>query len=254
MPIMVNCMKNKKFLSMVLIVISLFFVGCKLAKEEPVTETTEEIVDTGALAVESSPNLAEVYIGEEYKGDTPLNLYNLPVGAYEITLKKQGYADFKKSAAIKVGRTEEIDATLTPIVEEIEPKIEEPTKGPEKSAEAPESAPLPAQLNKINLSSFAMYYDFGKMEFTELRTTTSDLFSRKYDTYVHFTALTPTKIYVLTKPIGEVTKEDCIFADTAVAPLFSGQTLCVKTGEGAVIAIGGNWKTMPTELELKKLS
>ena len=116
-----------------------------------------------------------------------------------------------------------------------------------------ESIPAP-KLNKINLSAFVMYYDFDKIEFTEIRTDGSDLFSRKYDNYVHFTALVPNKINLLNKPVKDAQKEDCIFGDTAVAQLFSGQTLCVKTGNGNILAIGGVWETSPVELEWYKIS
>ncbi len=241
-------MKNKTILNIIvfLIIVSIFIVGCKVEQKETI-ETIEEVVATGALVVESSPSLAQVYIGEEYRGDTPLSLYNIPVGQYDITVKKEGFVDFKKTINIKVGRTEEIDATLTPVVkpEAEEKKPEEPT---EKMPETP------AKLNKIKLSSFAMYYDFDKMEFTELRTEGSDLFSRKYDTYVHFTALTPTKINVINKPINEIEREDCIFGDTTVTSVFSVQTLCIKTGSGIILAIGGIWQTMPTEIEYVQFS
>ena len=59
------------------------------------------------------------------------------------------------------------------------------------------------------------------------------------------------KIYLLNKPVNEVQKEDCIFSDSAVATVYSGQTLCVNTMEGNVAAIGGTWQEMPTELEWK---
>ena len=231
-----------------LTILSVFLAGCKAEKEAAETEE-EQAADTGALYIESSPALAQVYIGEEYKGDTPVNLYNLPVGSYEITVRKEGYADFKKTMEIKVGRTEEIDAALKPLTE-AKPKTEEPSKEIEKPAET-QDVPASAKSNKINLSSFAMYYDFDKMEFTETRTEGSDLFSRKYHNYVHFTILVPTKINVINKPINEAAKEDCIFSDTAVAQLFSSQTLCIKTANG-VFAAGGTWQAMPTELELKK--
>lgn len=238
-----------------LAIFSIFVAGCEVEKKEAIETREEQAVDTGALSVESFPGLSQVYIGEEYKGDTPVNLYNMPVGSYEITIRKEGYADFKKTIAIKVGRTEEIDATLKPLTEAM-PKTEEPTKEIEKPAEtAPQDTSILApKLNKINLSSFAMYHDFDGMEFTETRTGGSDLFSRKYENYVHLTALVPTKVNVLNKPISEVAKEDCIFADIGVAQLFSAQTLCVKTGAGRVVAIGGVWQAMPTELELKQFS
>ncbi len=238
-------MKNNKLFLLVFLAVSMLIIGCKTEQREVAAETADDVVDSGSLVIETSPSLAQVYVSEEFKGDSPITLYNLPVGKYGITVKKDGYADFKKTVAIKVGKIEEVDATLTPVVEEAKQIVEKP----EKEAK-PENVSAPAaQLNRINLSGFAMYYDFDKTEFTELRTEGSNLFSRKYENYVHFTTLIPTKINVINKPINEVTKEDCIFADTAVVQVFSGQTICVKTGAGAVVAIGGSWQASPTELE-----
>ena len=233
-----------------LTILSIFLAGCKAEKEAAETKE-EQAADTGALDIESSPGLAQVYIGEEYKGDTPVSLYNLPVGSYEITIRKEGYADFKKTAEVKVGRTEEIDAALKQPAE-TKPETKKTAKEMEKPAEATQDTS--AKPDKINLSSFAMYYDFDKMEFTETRTEGSGLFSRKYDNYMHFTALVPTKINIINKPISEAVKEDCIFTDTAVTQLFSSQTLCIKTGTGKTVAVGGAWQAMPTELELKEFS
>ena len=156
-------MKNNNFLNIIitLTLISIFIAGCKAPEEEQITEATEEVADTGALTIVSSPRLAHVYIGEEYEGDTPLELYILPVGQYDITVKKEGYADFKKTIAIKVGRTQEIDALLNPIVKE--EKIVEEKKPIEEQLVKPQDESTPAtKLSKINLSSFAMYYDLIK--------------------------------------------------------------------------------------------
>lgn len=85
-----------------LTIFSIFVAGCKVTERDAIAETKEEqVADTGALVIESSPGLAQVYIGEEYKGDTPVNVYNLPVGNYEITIRKEGYADFKKNCKHK---------------------------------------------------------------------------------------------------------------------------------------------------------
>ncbi len=239
-------MKDKNFLNLLvcLALFVIFVVGCSKPIKTPIEEMAEEVVDTGVLVIKSSPESALVYVDDEFKGSTPLNLYNFPAGPHNILIKKDGYDDFEKVVTLKVGKTEEIEATLVPIKISEEKPVQEEKQVPSE----PEDLSKPA-LNKINLTSFAMYYDFDKMQFTELRTERSDLFSRRYDTYVHFTALTPTKINVLNIPINEVKKEDCIFADDAVTTLFSKQTLCAKTGEGTVVAIGGIWQTIPTELE-----
>ncbi|MBI2647369.1 PEGA domain-containing protein [Candidatus Woesearchaeota archaeon] len=227
---------------------AIIIVGCsELTNKTPIIteKTEEEITDTGVLIIDSFPTAAQVYINTEFKGDTPLALYNFPVGSYNVVIKKEGYTDFEKNVAVTVGRTEEIDAALTPIkstIEEIKPEEI-------KDAMPEDISALTPKISKINISTFAMYYDFDKMEFTELRTEGSDLFSRKYDNYIHFTALTPAKINVINKPIYEVNKEDCIFSDIGVASVFSGQTLCVMTLEGATVAIGGIWQESPAELK-----
>lgn len=248
-------MKYGNLLAVMFTVVLAFTAGCKAAEKEQAVQTAEiQVVDTGSVEIESSPGSGHVYVDEEYKGDTPVSLYNLPVGQYEITIKKEGYAVFKKAITLKVGRTEEIDAALISL-EESNPNAQETAKETVKPIQpVPQNISASSKANKISLSSFAMYYDFEKMEFTEIRTDGTDLFSRKYDNYLHFTAITPVRINALDKPVAEVEKEDCIFSDIAVAQIFSQQTLCVKTEAGTVVAIGGAWQSMPSELELKSFS
>ncbi|MBI2656662.1 PEGA domain-containing protein [Candidatus Woesearchaeota archaeon] len=238
-----------------ILIFSVFLVillyGCQPAEKKP-EEKPEEAADTGVLVIGSSPSQAQVYVDAEFKGNTPLELDNMPVGTYDVVVKKEGYADFEKTVNVKAGRTGQIDAELN-LLAPAKGVEEKPKEKPvEEHAEMPqpENASAPTlKSSKINLSSFAMYYDFEKAQFAETRADKSDLFSRKYDTYVHFTALTPAKIYVLNKPVKDVQKEDCIFSDNAVSIVYSGQTLCVKTIEGNVAAIGGTWQTTPTMLE-----
>lgn len=238
-------MENKNIITMLVLLV--FFAvsaaGCAQKIEKQTSQETEEIGDTGILFVESTPSLAQVYIDGEFKGSTPFTIYNVPVGSYTLLAKKEGYKDFQKTVAIRVGRTEEINVELIQLKLETEKPVED--KETKKTSQEPANESQPEnesaenhKFSKINLSSFAMYYDFDKMEFTQLRTDKSDLFSRKYDSYLHFTALTPAQINAIDKPIREAQKEDCIFTDVAVMQLFSGQTLCVKTAEGNVAALG----------------
>ncbi len=59
---------------------------------------------TGTLSVTSSPTGAKVYINDNYKGITPLNL-NLNSGGYNLKLSKDGYMDCKTSFSISQGET-----------------------------------------------------------------------------------------------------------------------------------------------------
>ena len=249
-------MKSKNLLSAMifLMTISLFIFGCKAEEKEPVAVTSDEIADSGLLVVESSPSFAQVYVGEEFKGDTPVTLYNLPVGKYDIKVKKDGYADFETTATVRVGMTEEVDAELTPLTPST--LVQEKKAIEEKPIIDAVTKNLPADMpkpSKINLSSFAMYYDFDKMQFTELRTDGSDLYSKKYQDNIEFVTLVPAKLHIVNKPIKDILKEDCIFSETGFGRLLLGQTLCVKTGFDNVVAIGGNWQTSG-ELELVSFS
>ncbi|MAG91468.1 hypothetical protein CMO83_02230 [Candidatus Woesearchaeota archaeon] len=235
-------MQHKNFI-LIFLLISLFVAGCY--QEVPAEEDTGEIVETGAIDIESTPSGAEIYIDNELKGATPYILYNIPAGAHKLIIKKEGYEDFKKDVSISFGRTEEIDVRLTEIIVEAKEQVIEEI--PEE--DSPEiSAPTPA-LNKINLSKFATYLDFDEMLVTDLKAAKSDIFLRRYDTHIYFTAIGSAKISVINEPISDVKKDDCIFIDSAIEPLFSGQSVCVKTLEGSIAAAGSSWEDKPTELE-----
>lgn len=242
-------MKNKNIAGLLVFIaiLSMVIAACAQQVEESPNEEFQEVIDTGILAVESSPGEAQVYVDGELKGQTPLTLYNFPAGTHIVTVKKEGYSDFEKNVNVKVGLTEQVDAELSPLKNEI--KNEVTGTRPEAQNELPQAS----QPNKINLSSFAMYHDFENKMFTERRTEKSDIFSRKYDKYVHFTSITPAKIKVINMPLNDVGRADCTSAGT-VGQLNSGQTLCVITAEGNYFAVSGTWDKMPAELEFVQLS
>ena len=228
----------------------LIIVGCsKIQEKNPVNDKVqEEVIDTGILVVESYPSAAQIYVDGELKGDTPFTLYNFPVGQHEVVVKKDGYEDFKKTVTITVGRTEEIKATLSQIEIAATTAVTEENKSvAEKAAENASS--LPSKLNSLNVSNgFIFYYDFKNAMFTETPSATPDVFSSNYGTYLYFTSYSPSKMRIANKQIKDVKKEDCMNAENTIANLYSGQTLCVKTTNGLTAAIGGNWKTAPSEL------
>lgn len=269
---------KKELVFSIFIVLAVFAAGCA-AKPAEAPPEQEEFVDTGVLVIESSPGGADVFVNNKLEGQTPLTLYNFPVGQYEVRLEKEGYASFGKTASVRVGATEEIDAKLD------SNKKDEPgqkvcpavcmtvyvlSKGCAvnecgsgcggdgidafNSEEECRAKLQQQQANKISLSSFAMYYDFENGLFTSLRGEKSDAFSRKYDSYVDFVALSPGKMEIIKKPLKEVSKSDCINTAGGVAQLFSGDTLCVVTIEGNFFAVSGSWEKTPAELDFVRLS
>ena len=227
-------------------------IGCsKTEEQKPVSEKTEEVTDTGVLVIDSYPSAAQIYVDGELKGDTPFTLYNFPVGQHEVMIKKDGYEDFKKTATIAVGRTEEIKATLSEITIAVPKPAEKSMTEENKSMpKMDEKVTSSSKLNKVNVnSSFIAYYDFKNAMFTGTASASPDVFSSNYNTYLYFTAYSPVTIRILDKQIQDVKKEDCASAHDTIANLYSGQTLCVKTTNGLIAAIGGSWKTSPSELQ-----
>ena len=223
--------------------------GCYQATvENTAPHDTEDVIDTGILVIKSSPPSAQVYINGQIKGDTPMELYNFPIGSYDLVIRKEGYVDGKKSATVSAGKTQEVSAVLMPVptsVEENKPLLE----GEKKNVS--QAQPI---LNKINLSSFAMYYYFDNNSFTELRTEKSELLSMKYESYIQFIAIAPSRIKIVNKQINAVKKDDCVPADDGAALLYSGQTLCFRNANGSIVVISGKWTKIPEELEWVLLS
>jgi hypothetical protein len=59
----------------------------------------------GAISVTSNPAGADILMNEKLMGVTPAELTELKDGTYTISLKKDGYEDWKDTATIKAGKT-----------------------------------------------------------------------------------------------------------------------------------------------------
>lgn len=79
---------------------------------------------TGALAVQSIPAGASVYLDSYPQGKTPVNIQNLAGGTHTVVLSYPGYEPVTAIALIQAGQTSEISATLTPYqVENLSPAL-----------------------------------------------------------------------------------------------------------------------------------
>ena len=243
---------NKNFLIrlMYFALLVIFAAGCaQTSGKVPVKQNmTEEVTDTGVLVVESSPSGAHVYVDGELKGESPLTLYNFPVGKHEVIIRKDGYMDSKKTADLQVGMTEKVNVVLPDIEKE---PVKETNEENKSAAKLPENATAAAsELKIVNVTSgFIRYYDFKNAVFSESPTASPDVFSSNYGTYLYFTAYSPAKMSIVKKQIKDVKKEDCVNAQDTIVNLYPGQILCVKTTKGLYAAIGGSWTTAPGNLE-----
>lgn len=135
---------------------------------------------------------------------------------------------------------------------------EDDTSEPVEEVEAAEPIEegIPEAVNTINLGNkFLLYYDFSKEEFTGIRQTESDTFSKRFKTYFVFTRFDPANVKVIDKNIDDIERDDCIGIKGQFEYLYAGQSLCVITKEGRVVALGGSWEdTENAELIWKVIS
>ncbi len=78
------------------------------------------VSSTGILAISSSPKAARVYVNENLKGVTDLNL-TLPPGTYTVEIQKDGFTSYKKTLVLKGELVETIDPILFPVNPSLNP-------------------------------------------------------------------------------------------------------------------------------------
>ncbi|RLF79384.1 hypothetical protein DRN44_08975, partial [Thermococci archaeon] len=71
----------------------------------------ELVMKTATLVVSSTPSGASVYIGGEYKGQTPLTL-NVPPGTYTVEIRKTDYKPHTETITLQAGEERQINVQL----------------------------------------------------------------------------------------------------------------------------------------------
>ncbi|MBI2208287.1 PEGA domain-containing protein [Candidatus Woesearchaeota archaeon] len=246
---------NYIILFLVIVVIAGIAVSIANKKEAKTAEKTEESAGSGFLDVDASPSNAHIFLDNEYVGESPTVLYNIPAGQHEVAIKKDGYEDFTINVEIEAGKKAFIQAELAQIqVLEEKEEIQE-TAGEEKIEEEL-GKETPTTESTVNVGNrILLYYDFSEKKFTDNRQQGSDVFSKRFDTYLLFTRYNPVNIKVVDKSIDSIKKEDCADINDEIGYLHSGQSLCIVTKESGMVALGGEWdKTENAELEWKMLN
>lgn len=75
---------------------------------------SKSVTSTGILAVSTYPKAAKVFINDELKGASDINL-SLPPGTYRIEIKKEGYTTWEKTVMLKGELVVTADALLLPV-------------------------------------------------------------------------------------------------------------------------------------------
>jgi hypothetical protein len=69
----------------------------------------------GEMKITSDPSGAVVYLDGEEKGRTPVLLKSVPVGTYQIILKKEGFGDVALRLKVNSVGTSDVNAKLIPL-------------------------------------------------------------------------------------------------------------------------------------------
>lgn len=110
----------------------------------------------GLLTLESRPTGANVTVGGEYRGQTPLTVELSPGTEHRIQLSRPGYRRFSRSLALEAGEqsslTATLDAQLGEVVFDIQPADAELTLNGEPAGRGRQTLSLPAYEHRVEIS------------------------------------------------------------------------------------------------------
>jgi hypothetical protein len=79
------------------------------------TATPTFLLTTGSLKFSSTPQGAEIYLNDVYRGTTPSTIPDLPNGSYHVELRLRDHTEWNRDVEVQAGNTSYIDATLVPL-------------------------------------------------------------------------------------------------------------------------------------------
>lgn len=110
----------------------------------------------GLLSLESRPSGANVTVGGEYRGQTPLTVELSPGTAHRIQLSRPGYRRFSQSLALEAGEESSLTATLEAqlgdVVFDIQPNDAKITLNGEAVGRGPQTLSLPAYEHRVEIT------------------------------------------------------------------------------------------------------
>lgn len=76
---------------------------------------TLEPVKYGVISITSTPAGADVYLDDQFRGVTPIELQEVSLGIHEVRLELTGYQPYSRSVQVSGGATSELQAELVPV-------------------------------------------------------------------------------------------------------------------------------------------
>jgi len=98
----------------------IFFLVVAYARGYRFDPEKKSISPTGILAVSSQPKAAKIFINDQLKGITDMNI-TLPPGNYKVEIKKEGYTSWNKQIVLKGELVLTLDALLFPLNPSLSP-------------------------------------------------------------------------------------------------------------------------------------
>ena len=83
-------------------------------KSAPKTIIPENTVLPARVKVNSDPGDAEIWINDQLKGKTPLNITDMSPGNYRVKIRKNGFADYNNNINLSSGKNDVFLAKLSP--------------------------------------------------------------------------------------------------------------------------------------------
>jgi serine/threonine protein kinase len=71
-------------------------------------------IKNASIVINSNPTDSDVWMNGILKGQTPLNLEDYSPGNYQISLKKEGFSEYKDQIALRPGKNNDLRANLLP--------------------------------------------------------------------------------------------------------------------------------------------
>ena len=81
--------------------------------EGEVIQLEKPVPISGSLVVESTPDMAELYIDGQLMGETPKLINEILIGRHEIRVAKKGYLDYEETVTIVKDERKQVKATLS---------------------------------------------------------------------------------------------------------------------------------------------
>ncbi|MGC8943048.1 MAG: serine/threonine-protein kinase [Caldisericia bacterium] len=97
-----------------------YILTTNINQDKNIKVSLNKIIEkVGVLKIQSNPTESDIYINDEYKGKTPMEI-SLPIGKYKVKIKNKDYEDWEKEFEVEEGKEILVEASLNKITQTLE--------------------------------------------------------------------------------------------------------------------------------------